>query len=74
MKNLSTAIEETKPSQQEPIFKIERLSFQGSDGQIFTHTYHGGVHLSTDKFRDGDQVVTVKDNQGKVHILGEGFK
>jgi hypothetical protein len=54
-------------------FKKGRVALLGKDGQAFTKSYRGGTLITTDKFKDGDSVIIVTDNEGNTHILGSNY-
>jgi len=66
----SSLIDESKPDNP---FKKGRVALLAKDGQAFTKSYQPGTLITTDKFKDGDSVITVKDNEGKTHVLGSNF-
>lgn len=60
--------------QEESPFSVSKLALSQNSGYLFDSKYNGGTSLTEENISQGKSVVTVKDDRGVVHVLGENFR
>lgn len=59
---------------EDKIFEVSTLAHAESSGHLFTKDYSGGITITEENISEGKSVVTVKDNKGVTHVIGENFR
>lgn len=72
--SLFKTLQNISKQKEDKIFNTSTLAVSGKDGNLFTKDYSGGVTLTEENIPEGKSVVTVKDNKGVTHVLGENYR
>ncbi len=72
--SLFNTLQSISNQKEDKIFNTSILAVSGKDGHLFTKDYSGGITLTEENISEGKSVVTVKDNKGITHVIGENFR
>jgi hypothetical protein len=72
--SLLRTLQDLSKKDEKKIFETANLALVDKDGRCYTKRYDGGPSLNEENIPEGKSVVTVRDDKGVVHVLGENCR